>query len=78
MSKNIYQTVGAFGGSAYRAMRRGMIVVIQQSRQGRPWKDIARTSLSKFEELAEEYDIYNSYNQNPAHLYRIAERIKGN
>ncbi len=78
MSKNIYQTVDGFGNSAYRAMKRNNVVVIQESWKGRQWKDIARTSLSTFEELAEEYDIYNSYNQNPAHLYHIAQRIKGN
>lgn len=78
MSKNIYQTVDGFGDSLFRAMKRGTLVFIQQSKQGRAWKDIARTSLSKFEELADEYNIYDPYNQNPAHLYRIAQRIKGN
>ena len=74
-AKNIYQAVGAFGGSSFRAIKCEKFVRIQESRNGANWRVIATTNPEHFYELAELHDIWNPYNSDPAHLLNIANSI---
>jgi len=71
-SKVVYKGVGAFGGSAFRAIERGDRVVIQESVQGARWKDRAVASVGEFYALAEQVDLFNPYKQDAGILWRIA------
>lgn len=71
----IYKQVGAFGGSAFRAVRRGDLIVIQESVRGARWRDIAKTTPSEFYKYADRFDLFNLYENNPANLWKIAGKI---
>lgn len=73
--KVIHKTIGSFGGSTYRAIERGDRIAIQESTRGARWKDIAVCSVSEFYDRADQFDLFNPYNSNPAHLFKIAGAI---
>jgi hypothetical protein len=74
-SKVIFKAIGSFGGSAYRAIDRGDQIAIQESTRGARWKDLAACSASEFYDRADSVDLFNPYNSNPAHLFKIAQAI---
>jgi len=76
-SKVIHRSIGAFGGSSFRAIERKDRVVIQESKNNASWRDIAETSISEFYKYADRFDLFNPYDNNPAGLWKIAERING-
>jgi hypothetical protein len=74
-SKVIFRAIGSFGGSTYRAIDRGDRIAIQESTRGARWKDIAVCGVSEFYDRADQFDLFNPYNSNPAHLFKIAGAI---
>lgn len=75
-SKVLARSSGAFGGSMFRAIDRGDHIVIQESARGARWKDLAVTSPAQFYDLADQFDLFNPYNSNPADLFKIAGAIR--
>lgn len=76
MVRIIIKPVGAFGGSAFRAVERsGARVAIQESKNGARWRDIAACTLGEFYDRAYELGVFESYGQNPASLWKIAESL---
>ena len=73
--KILCKPVGAFGGSAFRAIERGDRVVVQESVQGARWRDLAVTSVSEFYKYADRFDLFNVYENDPAKLWKIAGAI---
>jgi len=76
MSRVLYKANCSFGYVVYRAIRRKGNVVIQSSNRGARWRDMLQMSAETFEVYADQYDLYNPYNNDPAVLLRIAERLR--
>lgn len=70
--ETIYRSNGAYHGVSYRATSNGKIVHLQASEDlSRPWRTREKITIEQWEKYAEELDIYNPYNDNPAHIYSI-------
>lgn len=72
--KQIYRSAGAFGGVSYRATSDGETVNLQ-ARPGSTWQIKASITQAEFDKFAEDQGIFDSCNQNPAHLAHLIEEV---
>lgn len=76
--RTIYSNNTAFGNRSYRATGDREKVNIQRRTAGNvSWVTIETIDRSYFDDLADHFDIYNPYNQNPAHMLQILSAING-
>ena len=76
--RTIYSNNTGFGSRWYRATGDKQKVNIQRKNAGSStWKTIETVDRATFNDLARHFDIYNGYNQNPAHMLQIISAIHG-
>ena len=76
--KTIYKNNCAFNGYSYRATGDKEWVNIQVRKSGNvSWETIETVDSAYFDYSARSFDIYNPYNQNPAHMIQIISAIHG-
>ena len=74
--KTIYRSKDYLGGFEYRATGNNETVNLQERKaQQVKWKTIETISKADFDRYADEENIYNPYNQNPAHINNIIKGI---
>jgi len=72
--QEIFRNQVAFGGYSYRVLANGSVVAIQCRYQNGTWRTMKLVTLAEFNEFADNVDLYNLYDQNPAKLARYAEQ----
>lgn len=70
----IFRNQAAFGGYGYRVLANESAVAIQQSNQGATWCTIKVVPRTQFDAWADNVNLYDPYNQNPAKLARFIEQ----
>lgn len=76
--RTIYYNSTGYGNVWYRATGDLRKVNIQRKNGGTStWKTLETIRREVFDERARYFDIYNPYNQNPAHMLKIIRSING-
>lgn len=77
--RTIYQPIALLGGWAYRATSNGTIVHLQERNAAKnsDFKTVATLSAPNWEKFAEDHDLYDAYNDNPAWIAKLISELRG-
>jgi hypothetical protein len=75
MRKVVARSCGAFGGSAFRAVDRGELITIEESRNGARWRVLVAAPVGQFYELADRFGLFDVYRRDAGTLWRIAGAV---
>jgi len=70
----IFRNQSALGGYSYRVLANESAVAIQQRFQNANWRTVKLVPREEFDHWADNVDLYNVYDQNPAKLARYSEQ----
>jgi hypothetical protein len=73
--KTLHQNNSALGGYGYRALLDKDRVKLQERHNGGRWKTIRTVGLSEFDAFAESVNLYDAYNDDPAHLANFTNQL---
>lgn len=74
--KTIYENESAFGGYGYRVTANKMNAHVSERKNGGSWRIVVRLSRSDFEKWANDVNLYDRYDQNPAKLAKLVSSKK--
>jgi len=70
----IFRNKSAFAGYSYRVLANESVAAIQCRYQNGQWRTIKLVTLAEFNEFADNVDLHNVYDHNPAKLARYFEQ----
>jgi len=70
----IFRNESAFAGYSYRVLANESVAAIQCRYQHGRWRTMKLVTLTEFNEVVDNVDLFNVYDQNPAKLARYSEQ----
>lgn len=70
----IFRNQSAFAGYSYRVLASESVVAIQQRFQNATWRTVKLVTRTQFDHWADNVNLYDQYDHNPAKLARYSEQ----